>query len=59
MEDEKKPEETPEPEGPQWEFKKDFKINDLTRDVVKKAIAATELEIERLRKQLSKLTYGG
>ncbi len=46
------------PTPPNWVFQKDFKINDLTKDLIRQTIAATEQEIAKLYRQVEKLTYG-
>lgn len=48
--------ETPEP--PKWEHKTEFGINTKLKDIVSKAIDASSAEVERLKRQIDKLTYG-
>jgi len=47
------------PKPPEWEYKKDFKINEKMRDIVQKTITVSEAQIEFYRKKLDRLTYGG
>lgn len=48
----------PEKEPPRWEYRNELKIQGKMREVVKLTIAASEKEIEALRRKLKKLTYG-
>jgi hypothetical protein len=57
MEDEKK-DTTTEGEAPNWEHTREFKINKLTRDLIRQTIDVTEAELASLRRRLEKLTYG-
>lgn len=63
MEDETPPE-APEtspsdnPEQPQWEYRRRFRIHDQMEEVVRRTIEATESELVVLRRKLDKLTYG-
>ncbi len=52
--------ETPKPEPPKanWEYKKEFGIVTKMREIVLLTKEAHEIEVERLRRQLEKLTYG-
>lgn len=56
----KEPEAPAEPEKkpPSWEYKTEFGVNQKLKDVVTKAIDVTSTEIDRLKRQLDKLTYG-
>ncbi len=50
---------TPEEKPPlQWEYKTQFGINEKLKTVVERAIDASVSEVERLKRQIDKLTYG-
>jgi len=51
-------EEVAEPEPLRWEQRSELKIQGKMREVIKMTIAASEKEIEHLRRKLKKLTYG-
>lgn len=53
MDEEKKPD-----APPQWEKRTELKITGQMREVVKATIAATESEIEALRRKVKRMTYG-
>lgn len=57
MSDEK-PDAPEEKRPPSWEYKTEFGINTKLKDIVGKTIDATTAEIDRLKRQLDKLTYG-
>ena len=54
--DDQAPEETPP--TPAWEYREEFKINRHMREMVQLTQKVVETEVERLRRQLDKLTYG-
>lgn len=66
MSDETKPEEQAteekteeeKPAGAQWEYKEEFAIVGQMKDVVKKTMEATEMEIAALHRKLERLQYG-
>ena len=47
-----------EKQPPSWEHKTEFEINRRLKDIVVKAIDASGAEVERLKRQLDRLTYG-
>jgi hypothetical protein len=56
------PEEPAKEEGPKppnWEYKKDFAINDRMRGIIHKTIEASNAQIDYYRRKLDRLTYGG
>jgi hypothetical protein len=44
---------------PSWEYKNDFGINVKMKEMLKATLVASESELDRLRKKLNKLQYGG
>lgn len=44
---------------PSWEYKSDFGINVKMKEMLKATLVASESELDRLRKKLNKLQYGG
>lgn len=46
------------PAGAQWEYKEEFAIVGQMKDVVKKTMEATEMEIAALHRKLERLQYG-
>lgn len=62
MSDEEKKDEStetpPEPPKANWEFKQEFGIVTKMREIVLLTKEAHEIEVDRLRRQLEKLTYG-
>lgn len=68
--DQKPPQETtpedPTPNGAEgeesrfnWEYRNEFRVNTQMRDLVQLTRVVTETEIDRLRRKLEKLNYGG
>lgn len=53
-----KAETSEERQPPQWEFRKEFRINTQMREMLNLTRKVTELEIDRLRRKVEKLTYG-
>jgi hypothetical protein len=61
MNDEKtegQPETPPEKPKPQWEYRKNFKINERMKHIVNLTIQATNSEIKSMRRKIDKLKYG-
>lgn len=52
----KEPENT---EQAEWKYQKEFPIQGRMREVIKLTIEATKAELEKNRKKLRKLQYGG
>jgi len=59
MAEEDKTEPPDDVKKPSWEYKNDFGINMKMKEMLKATLAASELELDRLRKKLNKLQYGG
>ncbi len=50
--------EAPKPPPPQWEYRTNMKVTGRMAEVVKLTIDVSKGEVNRLRRQLEKLTYG-
>ena len=48
----------PKPPPPQWEYRTQMKVTGRLTEVVKLSIDVSKAEVNRLRRQLEKLTYG-